>query len=432
MKGPNFFQIGILVIFTLFIFGAVLYFALFKGAGAFGSAGSVVIWGTLPANIMIEPLATIKKKESGIDSVSYVEKDPRTYENDILEALASGKGPDLILLSEDRVMANLDRITLIPYTSLSERTFKDTFIEEADLLLFPKGIVGLPFYFDPLVMYWNRDMFATAGLATPPDYWDEFFTIIPKLTKRDNNQNILRSGLAFGEYDNVTHAKDILALLMLQAGTPIVVRNGDRLAPNFELNVDGGNPEPGAAALRFYTEFSNPIKNVYSWHRALPESRQMFLSGDLAIYFGFASEYRDLKRANPNLNFDLKVVPQSRTAKRRTSYGTLTSFMIPKLAKNPSGAYIAETILVRSEPLQIFGDRTEMPPVRRDLLATPQTDAYKSVTYGSAIIARSWLDPDSDKSDAVFQTMVNQITAGRKELSKALSEAESELANLFQ
>ncbi len=43
----------------------------------------------------------------------------------------------------------------------------------------------------------------------------------------------------------------------------------------------------------------------------MSDSKNMFLAGDLALYFGFASELDDLKNKNPNLNFDVTLFPQT-------------------------------------------------------------------------------------------------------------------------
>ncbi len=433
MKPTNIFQLGLMILFGGFIVGGFLFFVLFKGTNPLQDAGSVTIWGTFSGAQMTNSLQTIQKKTSGLASVTYQEKDPRTFKDTILEALAAGKGPDLILLNLDDILSYRDRILFIPYTSYSERSFRDTFFDDAGTLLFPDGIAGIPFSYDPIVMYFNRDRFASAGIAKPPEYWDEMLTLVPKLTKIDDNQNVLQSGLAFGESANVDHYKEILSLLILQAGSPITqVQTNGSVSSSLNKNIEGGNERPGNAALRFFTEFSNPIKSVYSWNRALPSARQMFLSGDLAIYFGYASEYPDLRAANPNLNFDLASVPQSRTAKRRSSYGQMTVFAIPKLSKNPRGALIAAQILSTNTAEQAFIKTTKLPPVRRDLLSVAQTDAYLSVLYDSAIIGRGWLDPGPSDSLPVFARMIDQVTSGSKTVEDSVAEGEAGLAKLFK
>jgi ABC-type glycerol-3-phosphate transport system substrate-binding protein len=430
----NIFQLVILILFGAFIIGGVLFFVVFKGSSnAVANAGSVTIWGTIPNGEISSALSTIQRKTSGLAGVTYTEKDPATYDSDILNAFATGNGPDLILLDQDQLISYSKRIILIPFSSYSERTFRDTFFDEAGLLVFPSGIAGVPFAYDPIVMYWNRDMFASAGIVNPPAYWDEMLTDVPKLTETNDNNDVLKSGLAFGESTNVDHFKDILSLLMLQAGSPITtVGSGGDVSLSLESNTENNGQYPGDAALQFFTQFSNPIKTVYSWNRALPDARQEFLSGDLAIYFGYASEYKDLKAANPNLNFDLAAVPQSRTASHRSSTGKMTFFAIPKLSKNQNGAFIAALGLTTAEAEGLFIVDSKLPPVRRDLLSETPDDAYQSVLYDSAIIAHGWLDPNPTASTAIFARMIDEVTSGAKQVSSAVSEADAALAQLFK
>ncbi|MCD5396682.1 MAG: hypothetical protein LRZ98_00730 [Candidatus Pacebacteria bacterium] len=49
----------------------------------------------------------------------------------------------------------------------------------------------------------------------------------------------------------------------------------------------------------------------------MPNSRDVFLSGKLATYFGFSSELRGLRLKNPNLNFDIAMVPNPKKKEKK-------------------------------------------------------------------------------------------------------------------
>jgi hypothetical protein len=62
----------------------------------------------------------------------------------------------------------------------------------------------------------------------------------PLLTKRDTKtSSVIQSAISFGEYVNVVHAKDILAMLFLQVGSPIVALENGKLAPKLLSENDG-------------------------------------------------------------------------------------------------------------------------------------------------------------------------------------------------
>jgi ABC-type glycerol-3-phosphate transport system substrate-binding protein len=282
-------------------------------------------------------------------------------------------------------------------------------------------------------MYWNRTIFSNANVSLPPKYWDEFFTLSPRLTLRNQANTITRATVALGEYQNIPHAKDILATLILQAGNPIVARSGDGLFHStLGSIVDQTLPlQPTESALRFYTEFSNAAKNTYSWNRALPNARDMFTAGDLAIYFGFASELPGLRSANPNLNIDVTVFPQARDATRIT-YGHLQALSIPRGAKNPTGALEVARALSAEGPVASIVTRSVYPPPLRSLLAQTPSEAFRSTFFESALIARGWRDPDPERTATVFQDMIEGTISGRLRLSEAVAAGSQELENVLR
>ena len=71
-------------------------------------------------------------------------------------------------------------------------------------------------------MFYNKDLFNTAGIATPPKTWDEFISVIRKLSAKDKFGNLTKSGAAIGAADNVNNAADILSLLMMQTGAKMI------------------------------------------------------------------------------------------------------------------------------------------------------------------------------------------------------------------
>ena len=419
-----------IIIIAVFVIFAVIGVLAFAGIGGFGgddnAIGKVEIWGTVPQGLVNAMLNDIRMEDNSFDGISYVEKDGNTYEGEFVEALASGTGPDLFLLSHDSIVRNQNKIIEIPHKSFSEREFQDTFIEEGELYLTDTGVLGLPFTIDPMVMYWNRDIFQTAGEANPPGYWDELFKLSPKITQRDLASNITRSFTALGEFSNVENAKEILSAFIIQSGNPIVAYSDNGLRSVIREKL-GFATSPAEAAVRFYTEFSNPVKSVYSWNRSLPNSKQLFASGDLAIYFGFASELSDIIRMNPNLNFDISQLPQLRDSDKKVTYGKMSAFAIPNASKNPSGAFAVGLMLTNINNITALSDVTGLPPVRRDLLASKPNGAFASVFYDSALISKAWLEPDSVKTNDIFQNMVESVTSGRARLSEAINTADEEL-----
>lgn len=418
MKKISVFQIVVLAIFAIAIVAGVIVLSLTKSNSGGANNVPIVIWGTLSEASFKYAIADITQGNSGL-KITYVEKQPATFDRELIEALASGVGPDAILLPQNLILRYQDKILPLPYSSISLPTFKNTFIQEGELFLNTVGIIALPFYIDPLVMYWNRDLLNNAGLPLPPKTWDEFITLAPKLTVQDKSLNILKSAVSLGEFRNITNAKEIISALFLQTGNPI----SGALTPATLGSI---------GAVNFYTDFANPVKPDYSWNRALPSSQSMFAAGDLVFYFGFASEASKIRDKNPNLDFDVTYFPQPKGAPVAVTFGNMQGLAVLKSSPNASAAFADIIAITGTGPLTRLSANTGLPPVRRSMLSANPSDPYQSVFYNSAIEARAWLDPNPALSGPIFQNMIESVTGGALEAGKAIDVAGGSLNSLFR
>jgi len=421
------FQIILISVFAFFIIVGVAMFAGYSNRNdASQTAGEVVIWGTMDRDIMEDVLKDLVARDKAFEKVKYQQQDEQNFDALLTEALAEDGGPDVFLLSQAKILKHQNKIVPIPYASFSERDFKDYFIREGELYLVPEGVLALPFLVDPLVMYWNRQIFTNAGLALAPKAWDEFFSFAKKVTARDQNNNILTSAVALGGYANINNAKEIITVLILQTGNPIALKDGTQMKSALK-NFGTDKTATAEAAVRFYTEFSDPVKETYSWHSALPNSKQAFLAGDLALYFGFASELEDLRSKNANLDFDVATLPQTNNLRNNLTFGKMQGLAISKKSKNVAGAFKTISMLIQSEQLKVLGELTQLPPVARGLLAVEPLDPYQYIFFKSALAANAFLDPDEENMDLIFQEMVEALISGKRSASEAVARADDEL-----
>jgi ABC-type glycerol-3-phosphate transport system substrate-binding protein len=424
----NKFQMILMGLFGLFLIGGIIIFSTYKGNSQ--NAVTVVIWGTIPQNDFSNIIQKTSLYQSKEFTVQYVEKKEEDFDANFIESLASGDGPDIFMLPSGKILKHRNKVFVIPYNVFTQRQFKDSFIEGAEIYMAPEGVLALPISVDPLVMYWNRSIFTDVKITEPPKYWDEFYSLANLISQKDGALNISRSAVAFGEFANISHAKEIILNLAMQAGTPVTTWNGDKVQSVFGDSL--GQPTiPAEAAVNRYTEFSDPAKSSYSWNRSLPDSTDYFLSGDLGLYFGFASEIGNLQLKNPNLNFDVAVVPTEREGKTNVSFANFNALAITKSSKNPSAAFSVISILSGADGAAAFSSISKLPPARRDLLNQKPVNAYESVFYDSAIRSRAWLDPSPTETDAIFKNMIESITSGRARTGEAVARASRELSSLL-
>ncbi len=414
------FQIITLAGFVLCIIAGVAAFALYKGNDSTTKLPPITVWGTFPSDVFNQYVATVNNTLQQSINIKYVQESPDTFSQDFVAALARGNGPDAILIPADMILPHEDKLALIPYSALTQRSFLDTFIEEAKIYLNQNGILALPFTVDPMVMYWNRDMFNAGGVATYPHYWDEFTGLNQKLTIKDQQGNVRKSAVAMGEFSNIANARELLGTLILQLGNPITTQQADGTVKS-TLKVSA-SVQPGPA-LDFFTQFVNPSNVNYSWNRAMPEAKTAFLSGTLATYFGFASELKDIRSKNPNLNFDVAPLPQVRSGGQKATYGKMYGFSIVRASPNAGAVFQIITTLAQPQFISSLAQSMYLPTVRRDVIAQGSNDAYVSIFNTAALVAETWLDSSPAASRQIFSSMIESISNGQKTDFQAIQDA---------
>lgn len=428
MSAKNF-QIIILVIFIL---SAVLGVFVFSGAipigneNTPGALGTVVLWGTIRSST----ISTILQEFNSANPtfiVRYVEKSADTFDQELLEALASGVGPDMFLLPDNLTFHYKNKILPIPYESFPVATFKNNFAGAGEVFLTSSGVLAFPITIDPLVMYYNRSVLDSNGITFPPTYWDELINMIPILTKKDEANKITKSAVALGQFSNVTHAKDIISALFMQAGNSIIAEKDG----SFVSTLGEVGKYNLASVLQFYTDFADPLKSVYSWNRSFSNSEDTWSSENLAFYFGFASELKNLINKNPNQNFLSAPIPQIRNSNSKLTSARVTGIAISLFSKNRNTAITAAGLLTSGDFASSLATTLGVAPARRDLLSSRPPDSSSSVFssnfYSSALYARSWLDPSSTDTDTIFKGMVENVLSNNMTPDSAIKDASSKL-----
>ena len=268
--------------------------------------------------------------------ISYRKLREEEFEQALLDALAEDRGPDLISITNVDLdqwlskLAPLPESTELAYqysktslgvkeetvtevrtnTSLTPQQLREQFLDVVYGDVVRGGeIYGLPLTVDTLVMFYNRDLFNNAGLPLPPTTWSELQGDVTRLTFQNREGELVQSGAALGTMSNVEAGTDILALLMLQNGARMTV-GGQVLFHQLPAGADR-TYNPGPEAIRFYTDFANPTKEVYTWNDSFPNSVDAFIQAKVAIIFGYNQHRQYLEaRRQGKLNYEVVAVPQ--------------------------------------------------------------------------------------------------------------------------
>lgn len=418
-----------LIFIVVFIASAIFGIFVFSGAipigndGGDGSLGTVVLWGTVKSGT-IAPILEAFNNAHPTFTVVYVEKNADNFDEELLEALATGTGPDLIFLPDNLVSKYENKIVTVPYQSYPLSAFKSNFAGAGEVFLTSKGVLAFPLTINPLMMYYSRSMLDANSIVFPPAYWDEFEKIVPTLTKKDESNKITKSAVALGDFQNIAHAKDIIATMFMQAGNPIVSEkegffSADLNSPSASVNL--------GSVLEFYAGFADPNSSVYSWNKSFPNSSEAFSREDLAFYFGFASELPTLINRNPNQNFLVSSFPQLRGSNFKLTGAEVLGVAVVASSKNFNTALTAAGLLATEDFALTLSEALSVVPARRNLLASKPTDAYYSTFYDSALFSRSWRDPADKETDDIFRRMIDSVLTNNLSVRDALNEATNRL-----
>jgi len=346
-------------------------------------------------------------------SINYHQINPNDYESQLVDALASQKGPDILMIKHNWVYKHGNK--LYP-TDISLRDLKSGFVDVvADDLYVNNKLWGLPLWVDALALYYNKDIFNSAGIVQPPQTWDEFLKDAQLLTKKNQSGEILQSGAAFGAVNNIPNAVDIVLLLMMQNGQDIVDENGRAIFDS----------DKGANALNFYLSFSNPISPNYCWHNNFPDALELFSQGKVAMMIDYSSAMKKIEKLNPYLNYGIAPLPQVKDSTIKKNYADYWALAVSAISKHPQDAWNFIYYLVNNQNNSLIDylNYTSRPAANRVFLQSCKNDVKLGVFCEEVLRAKSWMQFNPEKNSQILQNMLESIISGRITIPAALNQA---------
>ncbi|KKR91878.1 MAG: Extracellular solute-binding protein family 1 [Parcubacteria group bacterium GW2011_GWC2_42_12] len=386
------------------------------------------------------------------------------YENELLNALAEDRGPDIFSIHNTWLKKYKNKITPLPPTttlaypitqgtikkevipqlrttkSLNAKDIKNNFVnivyrDVAGLIFneatkkYEEKIYGLPLFVDTLAMYYNKDLFNNAGLAQSPAYWNnEFQQAVKKTTKQDTKGEIIQSGAGLGGSNNIERYSDILSVLMMQNGSVMADDDSgqvlfNKIPPSFKDQ----SYNPGLEALRFYTDFANPAKEVYSWNKNLDDSLNLFAQGKLAIMFGYSYHLATIRAQAPKLNFAITKLPQIKgnTPVNFANYWVET---VSSKSQHLNEAWDFIQFATKAEQAKTYLDKAKRPTALRALINEQIDDDDMGVFAEQVLTAKSWYHgADSAAAEKMFAEMIDAAVLGQDKIETLINLAASKV-----
>jgi len=379
------------------------------------------------------------------------------FENELLNAMAEDSAPDIISIHNTWIRKYQNKITPMPKTvklvyPIERGTIKKEVIPElreskcmtvselrskyADIVYddavimvtdsktgqSEEKIFGLPLAIDTLSLYYNIDLLDNAGIAQPPKYWNtEFQQDVKKLTKQDINGKIVQSGVALGGSTNIDRFSDILSILMMQNGA--VMQEGDyvtfHLAPPAFV---AQKINPGLEALIFYTDFANPIKEVYSWNKDMDNSLEMFIQGRLGIMFGYSFDALTIKSRAPKLKFGISKLLQIEGSAKQINFANYWVETVTSKSKHPDEAWDFIQSMADEKNVSAYLDYAKKPTALRSLIDKQSEDQDIGIFASQVLTAKSWYrGKDPQAAELIIGEMIDSVNSGAQDVEYVIN-----------
>lgn len=421
--------IGIIaVVFSVLIFSGKIS----VGGKKNKAMGDVMMWGTVPET-KIAPILQEFNPQAQTYAVRYRYIAEKEFDQKLLEALASGTGPDMILAPYQTILSQTKRIYPYPITSLGEKSFKDRFVDGASIFFTPYGALALPVSIDPMVLMYNRSMLSKNGYSYPPVSWDELAPMAERITKRERNQ-FIESAISLGT-PNTPYAKDIIMTLVMQLGQSPVIPSYDTVNNELRFYVTANtalttNPsiQPLSTVSRFFASFGDPGQVIYSWNDSLGSARDRFVAERLAMYIGYAGELKEIRGENPKGEFEMTILPQTKGYSTFVTGMRMYGIAVLRSSKNMNTAFSVQSQFSDVGVSPALAAAIGGVPALRSFSGNPSLD---ETVAKSMLVARGWYDIRQAESSFYTSTLISDIINYRQGVVEAVGVFVNRLQDLY-
>lgn len=249
-----------------------------------------------------------------------------------LAAVAAGDPPDVIIQDINTVAVRAERKQNVNLASfLKKDNLQSEFYPNLwKAMLYKGNAYGLPFNTDTRILFYNKTMFAAAGIKNPPATWAELDADAKKLDVKNPD----------GSYKTIGFYP-----MWGSSGTNIWELNAD--GGQSYLNVNTGkvtiNTPNKLAALQWINSYNKRLglNNIQKMQAQFGNGIQDgFVAGKVAMWANTPTAYTSIRDYAPaNFSFGVAPLPAFKAGAGNWSWGGGFDVEIPYGAKDPAGSF---------------------------------------------------------------------------------------------
>ena len=240
------------------------------------------------------------------------------FRDEIAASAPAGVGPDVVTLFYGWIPAFVDAgyLTSLPEDPFSEEFILETFSPMVANSKFEGSYWAIPTAVRSLALFWNKDIFAAAGLdpEAPPTTLDEFVDIALATTIYDGDADIF----------NITQQGHAPALAAQDHHwfREVLLRQFGGVPYSDDGRTVTYNSEAGCAAFSWLAAFETEHKT--GSNDLFEDATNSFINGTAALHVDGSFRVGTIARNNPELNYGVTELPIGPNGEQHTfgSYWT--------------------------------------------------------------------------------------------------------------
>jgi multiple sugar transport system substrate-binding protein len=284
------------------LLGSVLGAGLIAGITAV-SAEEITVWSGYPELApFYEHVAESMKADHPDLTVKVEAIALREHEKRIALGLTSGQSAEIIELQNSTATRYLENGLFREAPAdvaafVQDKANYNAFFTDA--ATYDGKVYGVPLFRGQSALYYNTDMFAAAGLTTPPTTMDEYSTYAEKLTQRDANGNPTVSGWSLRLSGGGQGIAEKFWINMFQFGGNLLEQSADGKWKASYAN------EIGRKALKQYLQaINNKVDTV-----EMPADAEAFERQQTAMFIRESWVIGDIASKAPDLKYATTTLP---------------------------------------------------------------------------------------------------------------------------
>jgi len=169
--------------------------------------------------------------------------------------------------------------------------------------------------------------------------------------------------------------------------------------------------------LLFYSDFTNPAKEVYSWNNNLTNSLDLFTQGKLAIMFGYSYHLPQILSQAPKLNFSIAKLPQIEGNSQEINFANYWTEAVSSKSKYTDEAWDFIQFAARAEQVKSYLTKAKKPTALRSLINEQIDDMDIGVFAEQVLTAKSWYKgKDANAAEEIMKEMIDSMVAGQDKI----------------